>query len=176
MPVTLAPEDGQVMNRAYLFAVASIFAFASHAIAAEKTKEFSAYKFKVTLPKGWNWTDADAARGTATTTSGDGLVLSVTAVRAPKQFAVGNTFAKGFDDGFFKDGAYVKRDGKFMKYRGAPCYQALFQAAEDKRTGAIRVLGLNDFCYQIQLLGAASPPVEKRRDFEAIMRAVEFTK
>lgn len=176
-PATLPPEDGRVMSRAFLIAVALAFAVASHANAGEKTKQFPTQKFKVSLPdKGWNWADEDGTRGSVTATSGDGLMLSVTTVHSPKAFSVGASFAKGFDEGFFKDGAYVKRGGKFIKYRGAPCYQALFQAAEDKRTGVIRVIGLNDFCYQIQLLGAANPPVEKRRDFEAIMKSVEFMK
>jgi hypothetical protein len=81
-------------------------------------------------------------------------------------------FAERLEATAFGRQTLTRRGGRFMVFQGQVCYQSETRLSAGN-TMACRVFFANGVCYTLGVIGGKTP-VEKDRDFEAIMNGFAF--
>jgi hypothetical protein len=143
--------------------------------AGESSKTFPDYRCKYTLPgKDWTWVDLESGSVlTCKARNRDGLLLSLAVKHAIAGEVIDARYAERYDEELAADGRRKKRAGRVTTFRGLPCYESEW-LVNGGNSAAHRVVIADGWRYHLMLVGKGDP-VERRRDFEAIMNGFEFT-
>ena len=86
---------------------------------------------------------------------------------------INEEFVKGFENTFYQKGQIDKRGGRFITFKGLPCYQAE-GILPDGRTTATWIFAAHGSIFQLSLIGGKKQ-IELDPQFESFMEGFEFT-
>jgi hypothetical protein len=140
----------------------------------EAVRSFPTQKCSFKLPgPDWAWIDKQLPNGLFMAANSKGFIITLSISVAPVPIRVNEKFAEDVEKTMYQPGQIEKRGGRFITFRGLPCYQAEGIVA-DGRTTATRLFSANGYVYHLSLLGSKEP-VEKDPGFERFMEGFEFT-
>ncbi len=141
-----------------LLFIAAIFFCAS--LGAAEAKMFPEYKCVLALPNdSFEW--IETKDGTAACMNKDGLVLMLKVDKAGQHDIIDRDFAKGFKEGFVRNGVADQVAGELTKFRGVPSCRVHARMPKLNSFLTAQVFFANGYFYQLHVLEqteAPSPP------------------
>ena len=149
--------------------------YAESAEDAERAKEFPDHRCRLLLPApDFVWLDhSHIPDSIAAFGNGSGMMLILLVLKTPDDFAVGDSFSNGFDEGITQSGDLSKISGEIITFRGVPCYQMHTRINQDGSIATTKAFGANGYLYQLQLIGSKLP-INERGNLEKVFASFEF--
>src|SRR5262245_16718567 len=120
------------------FAVLSLWFPANRLFGAEEdTRTFPDFKCQLKLPgPDWSWDEKRIPKSVFSAASTKGFIVILTCTSSPSPVPMNQQAADGFEKGLYQPGQLDKRSGRFVTFKGLPCYQAEGKLADGRTVSA----------------------------------------
>ena len=139
----------------------------------DATRSFPAQYCQYTLiADDWSWRDRSEPSIIFSAENKKGITVVLATSPAPPNTPLTAEFAEKLETTAFGRQTLTRRGGRFVVFQGEVCYQSETRLSAGN-TMVCRVLFAHGVCYALGVIGGKNP-VEKDRDFEAIMNGFAF--
>ena len=134
-------------------------------------KFFRDYKCYYELPDAsWSWNNQPGSHILFAAKNSKGMFVTLQWFQL-KQVQTLEQYVPVYEENYFKSGQFRKRGGRFLSFRGSPCYQ-LEASLSDGRTVVTRIF-LNNYLVALQLTVIGGPePIERTPEFESVVQGL----